>query len=189
MKTAWEKLNSRVCPWWLIWSFDNPLRRLIQDPERILSGLVSPGDEAADIGCGMGYFTIPLARLVGPAGRVLAIDLQERMLAGVRHRAQRAGVSERIQLCRATPAGLGAEGPVDFALTFWMAHEVPDQRRFFAQIHALLKPGGRWLLAEPPMHVTAATFARSVATAVTAGFTTVAPPRIRLSRTALLRRS
>ena len=188
MRTRWERLNARVCPWWLIWSFDNPLRRLIQDPERILSGLVSPGDVAADIGCGMGYFTIPLARLVGAAGRVLAIDLQERMLAGVRRRAERAGLGERIQLCRATPASLGAEVPADFALTFWMVHEVPDQERFFAQIHALLKPGGSWLLAEPPMHVTAASFAKSLATAEAAGFTAAAPPRIRLSRAALLRR-
>jgi ubiquinone/menaquinone biosynthesis C-methylase UbiE len=181
----WKRLNSRVCPWWLIRTFDNPLRRLIHDPERILSGLVLPGQVAADIGCGIGYFTIPLARMVGPQGRVLAIDLQERMLDGVRKRAEKAGLSERIQLCRATPAGLGVAGPVDFVLTFYMFHEVPDQERFLGEIHALLKPGGRWLITEPPMHVTAADFEKTIALAAAAGFSLLSRPRITFSRTAL----
>jgi len=184
-KEPWKQLNSRVCPWWLIGTFDNPLRRLIQDPERILSGLVAPGQVVADVGCGIGYFTIPLARMVGPQGRVLAIDLQERMLAGVRRRAARSGLSERIQLCRATPAGLGVGGPVDFVLTFWMVHEVPDQERFLGEIHTLLKPGDHWLLAEPPFHVTAATFEKTIGLARAAGFTPLSRPRIALSRTTL----
>ena len=62
---------SHVCPNWLIGAFDNPLRRLIQNPDRIVSGRVGPGQTAADIGCGIGYFTIPLARLVGSQGKVL----------------------------------------------------------------------------------------------------------------------
>lgn len=188
METGWWlRFNSRVCPWWLIRTFDNPLRRLIQDPERILSGLVTPGQVVADIGCGIGYFTIPLARMVGTQGQVLAIDLQERMLAGVRRRAAKAGLSERIQLCLATPAGLGVEGPVDFVLTFYMVHEVPDQERFLGEIHALLKPGGHWLLVEPPMHVTAATFEKTIGLARVAGFTPLSRPRIAFSRTTLFR--
>jgi ubiquinone/menaquinone biosynthesis C-methylase UbiE len=184
-KDKWKQLNRCVCPWWLIWTFDNPLRRLIHDPERIFSGLVAPGQVVADIGCGIGYFTISLARMVGPQGWVLAIDLQERMLAGVRRRAAKAGVSDRIQLCRATPAGLGVAGPVDFVLTFWMVHEVPDQERFLGDIHALLKPGGKWLLAEPPMHVTAAAFEKTITRATAVGFSPLSRPRIAFSRTTL----
>ncbi len=58
--------SGNVCPWWLCPTFDNPLRRLIHNPDRILAGLVRPGEIALDLGCGMGYFSIPLARLVGP---------------------------------------------------------------------------------------------------------------------------
>ena len=184
----WEEINGVVCPWWLIGAFDNPLRRLLQKPERILSGLVKPGQVAADIGCGMGYFTVPLARLAGPEGRVLAIDLQEKMLAGARRRAARAGVSERVQFCRASPAGFGVAGPVDFVLTFWMVHEVPDQERFLKEVHALLRPGGTWLLAEPPIHVTQAMFDRTVAVAQSVGFTPLSRPRIAFSRAVLFAR-
>jgi len=185
----WERINGVVCPWWLIGLFDNPLRRIIQNPERIFSGLVKPGGTVADIGCGMGYFTVPLARLVGPEGRVLAIDLQEKMLAGVRRRAARAGVGGRVQSCQATPAGLGVAGPVDFVLTFWMVHEVPDQERFLQEVRTLLRPGGgTWLLAEPPIHVTQAMFDRTVAVARSVGFTPLSRPRIGFSRAVLFAR-
>ncbi len=184
----WERINDRVCPWWLIGLFDNPLRRLFQNPARILAGLVEPGQTAADIGCGMGYFTVPLAGLVGPQGRVLAIDLQEKMLAGVQRRAARSGVSERIQLCRAAPDGLGVAGPVDFVLTHWMLHEVPDQARFLKEVHKLLLPGGNWLLVEPIIHVTKAMFARTVAVGQSVGFTPVSTPRIGASRAVLFTR-
>ena len=59
-----------ICPWWLTYTFDNPLRRLIHNPRKMLSGLVRPGMTAADLGCGMGYFTAALAELDR-----LAIDL------------------------------------------------------------------------------------------------------------------
>ena len=81
--------SGNVCPWWLCPTFDNPLRRLIHNPDRILAGLVQPGETALDIGCGIGYFAIPLARLVGPEGSVICVDLQEQMVAGVRRRERR----------------------------------------------------------------------------------------------------
>ncbi|NTW59852.1 MAG: methyltransferase domain-containing protein, partial [Nitrospirae bacterium] len=89
-------LDGHVCPWWLAWTFDNPLRKWFQDPERILGSLVREGMTVADIGCGMGYFSVAMARMVGPAGRVLSVDLQEKMLKYLEKRAVRAGVQDRI---------------------------------------------------------------------------------------------
>jgi SAM-dependent methyltransferase len=144
---------------------DNPLRRLIQDPDRILAGLVRPGETALDLGCGMGYFSIPLARLVGPGGKVICVDLQEQMLAGVRRRAERAGVADRIRLHRTGKDGLGVDEATDFALAFWMLYEVPDQAAFLAEVIACVKPGSRLLVVEPRLHVSGAAFERSVAIA------------------------
>ncbi|MHB8055658.1 MAG: hypothetical protein ACYDH3_10480 [Candidatus Aminicenantales bacterium] len=58
----------RICPWWLCFTFDNPLRRLILKPEKILRPYLREGDRAIDVGSGMGTFTIPLAKLVGSRG-------------------------------------------------------------------------------------------------------------------------
>ncbi len=180
--------RDHVCPWWCAWTFDNPLRRMLHDPALLLGDLVPLGGTAIDVGCGRGYFTVPLAGLVGPKGRVVAVDLQEEMLAGVRRRAEQAGVAERVQLRRCTPDRLGVEGPADLVLAFWMVHEVPDRSRFLAELAALLRPGGRLLLSEPVLHVAEREVERTVALAQAAGLLLEGRPRIALSRSALLRR-
>ncbi len=176
------RVNDQVCPWWLCRSFDNPLRRWIHDPKRILKPHVAAGMTGVDIGCGMGYFTLGMARLVGPNGKVVAVDLQEKMLEGLRRRAERAGLDRRIVLHRCRPDDLGVEGPADFALCFWMVHEVPDKARFFAQIFGFLRPGGRLLLVEPKFHVTRKNFERTVEVCRGAGFRLLGDPEIALSR-------
>jgi ubiquinone/menaquinone biosynthesis C-methylase UbiE len=182
-----RRINHRVCPWWLCHTFDNPLRRLFHDPEAMLAPYVRPGGTAVDIGCGMGYFTIPLARLVGPRGRVFAVDLQRPMLAALERRAAKAGIADRIVTIRCTPESLVVRGPADFVLAFWMAHEVPDLPRFFREVRSLLPEGGRLLIVEPKMHISETEFDRTVAVSRKAGFTLEAAPAIALSRAILLR--
>jgi ubiquinone/menaquinone biosynthesis C-methylase UbiE len=147
---------------------------------------VRPGDACLDIGCGIGYFTIPLARLAGPSGCVTAVDLQAEMLAGVAKRAKRAGLSERIRLHQADASGLLLDGSFDFVLAFWMVHEVPDQAALFRQIRKVLDPGGRLLLVEPKGHVRRAAFDRTLATACDVGLVVSQTVGVRLSRAAVL---
>ena len=175
-----------VCPWWLIHTFDNPLRRLVQNPQRILEGLVQPGQTAADIGCGMGYFTIPLAQMVGQQGRVFAVDLQAEMLSGLKRRAVQAGLLERITLHQTPADRLELPQQVDFALTFWMVHETPDAQVFLGQVHSLLKPGGKLLLVEPVIHVGRAAYDRTIRAAQAAGLKLLQSVPVNLSRAALL---
>lgn len=177
-----------VCPWWLCYSFDNPLRRLFHDPERLLTPFVKPGMTVVDIGCGMGYFTIGLAKLAGPEGKVIAVDLQQQMLDALGRRAKRAGMDGRIVLHRCRKESLGIEGPADFVLVFWMAHEVPDTPRFFGEIFALLKTEGRLLLVEPKVHVAKKSLERTLAACRDAGFRILDEPAVALSRAFLLGR-
>jgi ubiquinone/menaquinone biosynthesis C-methylase UbiE len=187
MKSAHRtSLETRVCPWWFIHAFDNPVRRLFQKPETILQGLVRPGDVCLDVGCGYGYFTIPMARLVGSSGAVVAADLQPEMLAGVKRRAESAGVLAQIRLLNVDSSGLQFESAFDFALAFWMVHEVPDQEALLRQIRMSLTPAGRFLMVEPVGHVSKASFTRTVGFALQAGFTPAAEPRVSLSRAVLL---
>ena len=184
--TSPESTETRICPWWLIHSFDNPIRRLFQKPEAILQGLVQIGDMCLDMGCGYGYFSIPMARLVGSSGAVTAADVQPEMLAGVKRRAEKSGVLAQIRLHKVDSSGLHLGRVFDFALAFWMVHEVPDQEGMLRQICASLKPGGRFLLVEPKGHVSEAAFTRTVGIAEQAGFTKAAEPRISFSRAVLL---
>ena len=178
--------HSHTCPWWFIFTFDNPIRRMIHDPEKMLAPYVASGARVLDVGCGMGFATIGLATLVGEDGLVVAVDLQEQMLAGVRKRAERVGVTERVQLHQCTPDELGVDGPFDFALAFWMVHEVGRPESFLSEIYAALRPGGKLLIAEPRIHVTSKNFERTVSQAEGAGFSVLERPQVRVSRAVLL---
>jgi len=178
--------DDHVCPWWLAYTFDNPLRRILHPPEKVLSGLVSQGQTVLDIGCGMGHFSLGMARMVGEHGRVIALDLQDQMLDRVRRRAEKQRLSDRLILHKGEVAGLDMRGEVDFALAFWMVHEVPDQHAFFQSVKGLLKPNGRLLVAEPKIHTSKADLIRSLKIAADAGLKVNANPDISFSRTALL---
>jgi ubiquinone/menaquinone biosynthesis C-methylase UbiE len=186
----WHMLTGgrHTCPPWCCWTFDNPLRGLVQNPERILAPFVRSGETVADIGCGRGYFTIPLARMVGASGRVIAVDLQQKMLDGVRRRAEKAGLLSRIVLCRDTASTIDVVGKVDFVLAFWMVHEVDDVGQFFRQIVGILKPGGRCLVTEPKFHVTRQHFTEEAAAARREGLMYAGAPFVRFSRSILLTR-
>jgi ubiquinone/menaquinone biosynthesis C-methylase UbiE len=180
MKTQPE--TTFTCPWWLLPLFDNPLRRLVHNPIKILSPFVKPGDTVLDVGCGMGYFSLGLAKLVGEKGKVIAADLQPQMLAGLSKRAASAGLEERIQPQPCQPDGVNVNEPVDFALAFWMVHEVRQRREFLQEIYSLVKPGGKFLIVEPLIHVSGADFERTVALSQEIGFKTADRPRVALSR-------
>jgi ubiquinone/menaquinone biosynthesis C-methylase UbiE len=141
-----------------------------------------------DVGCGIGHFSLGMARLVGASGRVIAADLQERSLAIVARRARRAGLADRITTHRCSPDSCGAPGPVDFALVFWMLHETPSAERFCREIAGILAPGGRMLVAEPSFHVSGDLFGEELAAAARAGLRVLDRPRVRASRAALLGR-
>jgi ubiquinone/menaquinone biosynthesis C-methylase UbiE len=177
--------TKRVCPWWLCFTFDNPLRRIIHDPVKILSPYVHQGNTAIDIGPGMGYFSTPMAELVGPKGRVIAIDIQRKMLSALMERANKKGVAEIIKTHLASSDSLGFYEKADFILAFWMAHEVPDQRQFLFEILNMMKPEGMFLLVEPLIHVSKKKFLRTIETAKELGFSIKEHPEIRMSRSVL----
>jgi len=180
---------SFVCPWWVAYLFDNRLTRRTQDPEKMLKPYVREGMVVADIGAGMGRFTIAAARLVGDQGVVIAADLQQKMLDVLAKRAQKAGVTSRVRLHRCQQTRIGLPQPVDLILLCNVVHETPDHESFLRAIHSLLKPGGTCFLSEPLIHVTAPAFERTVALAEAAGFTVQERPNFRFARTVLLART
>ena len=75
-------------------SVDNFVRPLLHNPAKLFGPYVKPGMQALDIGCGGGFASLGLARLVGPGGKVFASDLQQEMLDFVNASAEKAGAAQ-----------------------------------------------------------------------------------------------
>lgn len=179
----------RVCPWWIGYVLASPLRRLMADPRKLLAPYVQEGMTVLEPGPGMGFFTIELARLVGPSGRVIAVDIQPKMLSRLKQRASRAGVLERIDVRLAAPDSIGLSdlaGAVDFTFAFAVVHEMPDAGQFFVEVAAASKPGSRLFFAEPAGHVSTKEFDAELEAAAKAGFVLVDRPTVRRSYAACL---
>jgi ubiquinone/menaquinone biosynthesis C-methylase UbiE len=145
----------------------------LENPDSMLGPFVEEGMTVLEPGCGMGYFTLPLARMVGPKGRVVAVEIQPKMLSVLGRRAGKAGLLERIELRRAGAAGMGLEDlseKVDLVIAIHMVHELPDPSSFFSEIWKVLKGGGNLLVVEPKGHVSRDQFEHTAASAEKVGF-------------------
>ncbi|MBD3232149.1 MAG: methyltransferase domain-containing protein [candidate division Zixibacteria bacterium] len=185
-------MDRHVCPWWLGYLLASPIRRLWQKPEEILRPHLREGMTALDIGSGMGFFTFPMAEMVGPKGKVIAIDLQSKMIKSLKKRAKRKELDDRIDARTCDENSLRIDdlkGQVDFALVMAVVHEVPESPQFFRQIHSALKPDGRLLFAEPTGHIDESEFTSSRATAVEQGFSIVQPLQVKRTHAALLQKA
>jgi ubiquinone/menaquinone biosynthesis C-methylase UbiE len=182
----------RICPWWLGYWLISPLRKYGQNPRLILSAYVHEGMTVLEPGPGMGHFTLELARLVGSSGRVVAVDVQPKMIDRLKRRAAKAGLLDRVEARVALAESMAITdllGSVDFTLAFAMVHEFPDASRFFAEVAAASKAGASLLLAEPKGHVKAAAFESELQAGATSGFRLAGRPSIRRSHAALLKKS
>jgi len=110
---------AHICPWWHAYFFDNWFRRILYRPERLFGPYVREGMAVADIGCGMGFNAIALARMVGEDGHVIAVDVQDKMLDVLRKRAARAGLAGRIEARQTRPDSIVIDTQVGFVVAFW----------------------------------------------------------------------
>lgn len=184
-------MSKRVCPWWLGYLLASPLRRLMMDPRKLLAPYVKEGMTVLEPGPGMGFFTLELARLVGVSGRVVALDIQSKMLDRLKRRLAKAGLLARVDIRLVQPDSMGLgdlTSSVDFALAFAVVHEMPSPRSFFSELSRALKPGGFILFVEPVGHVKATLWDAELEAASQAGLIVAERPHIRRSHAALLRK-
>lgn len=185
-------MADHICPPWVGRLLLSPLRKLTENPAKILGPFVRKRMVVLEPGCAMGYFTLPLARMVGLEGKVIAVDIQPKMLATLEKRARKAGLIDRLDVRQAGPDGLGIADlaqSADFCTLIHVAHEVPDQNRLFSDIANALKPGARLLVIEPRGHVTEEAFGVSLSAAETAGFQRIDSPHVQGARKALFERA
>ncbi len=144
--------ENHVFPWWLGYLLVSPLRKWRDNPETMLGPYLRPGMRTLDVGCAMGFFSLPMARMCGEQGKVICVDLQPKMLQSLEKRASRAGLSSRIETRVCTAESLEISdlyGQVDFALVYAVLHEVFNPRQFLREIHRALSRNGLLFFGEP----------------------------------------
>jgi ubiquinone/menaquinone biosynthesis C-methylase UbiE len=187
-RIEWKK---HVCPWYLGYVLTSPLRRLFHNPEKILSPYLKQGMKVLEVGPGMGFFSLPIAKYIGETGRIFCVDLQEKMLQGLRRRAVRANILRRMEMRLCSESSLQIDdlaGSIDFALAFAVVHEVPDPKLLLKEIYSSLKKDGLLLISEPKGHVTKEEFEKTLSLTQTNGMKKVDILNIRGSHSAVLRK-
>ena len=128
-----------------IFANDNPLRRLFVPPRRLIGPYAGKGQTAADLGCGPGFYTVPLAELVGPEGKVYAVDVDERAVRELERKAAERGC-RNIEAHASSASNLSfiKDASVDFALCHGLLCSMAPRQHEAAvsEIKRILKPGG-----------------------------------------------
>ena len=157
------------------------LRPFFQPPKRVLRPYVSEGMTVLEVGCGSGYFTIPIARMVGTQGRVIAVDLNGDRVEELRRKATRSGLTAHLEarVCTDRHLAVGDQsGRIDFALAFYVMHQAADVARLLANVFEALRAGGRALVVEPGHHASPPEQHKTEAIAREVGFAIAGHPRI-----------
>lgn len=176
-----------VCPVKYASSLDNRFRKLLHNPQKILRPYIKNGMRVLDVGCGPGFFSFEMAKMVGETGSIIAADLQEGMLLKLKNKIKGTFLEKRIELHKCDENKTGITGKVDFIFAFYVVHEVPDKENLFKELHSLLNPDGRFLLAEPKL-ISKNDFNKTLLTAINSGFEVLEQPKIFFSHSVILKR-
>jgi ubiquinone/menaquinone biosynthesis C-methylase UbiE len=185
-----ENVRTRVCPVELAQSLDNKIRRWLQNPHKIIGPYIQEGMTVLDIGCGPGFFSLEIAKLVGSTGKVISADLQEGMLRKLGNKIKGTELEARIKLIQCDKDSIHVSEQVDFILAFYMVHEVPNKDSFFRELKNILHTQGQFLLVEPKLfHVSQEEFKATTDIAQKVGFKICQGPGLPLSWSALLKKN
>jgi ubiquinone/menaquinone biosynthesis C-methylase UbiE len=172
-KTNEKLMAKHVCPVWVGYLLSSPLRKLFNNPDKILGQYIKEGMTVLDVGCAMGFFSLPAARMVGTNGKVICVDIQKEMIQKLEKRVAKAGLINRVETRLCNEKSLNIDDlseKIDFAFAIFVVHETSDASAFFSQIYRSLKPGHIFLVLEPGFHVSAEDFDKSISIAQTTGF-------------------
>ncbi len=135
-------------PGGLTW-LDRPEREDQERPDMVIGAMgLHGGEVVADLGAGSGYFTFRLAAKVGKTGKVLAVDIQDEMLAALRQRATELGVTNVVEVKGTETDPMLPVGGVDLVLMVDVYHELAYPFEVMTKVRAALKPGGRVVFVE-----------------------------------------
>lgn len=135
-----------------------------QKPDEVIQALkLQNGQVVADIGAGSGYFTLRLARVVGPKGMVFALDTEEGMLDYLRQRLAKEEIPNAKTILVPPHDPLLIDDSLDLAFLCNVYHHIEDRQVYLRKLRKALKPDGRLAIVDfykkedipvgPPMHM------------------------------------
>jgi ubiquinone/menaquinone biosynthesis C-methylase UbiE len=185
-----KKEQKHIFPAAYAGGLDNSIRKWVQNPQKILRPFIKEGMTVLDVGCGPGFFSVEIAKMLNGTGKVISADVQDGMLNKIKNKIKDTDLEQKIVLHKSEYENIGVEEKVDFVLAFWMIHEVRNQKRFFEELFSILKPNGVIFIIEPKFHVPKTTFKTMINLIKECGFTIVegrdVACRVFFSRTVIL---
>jgi predicted methyltransferase len=143
-RTLASPMSYRGADW-----LDRDDRETTEQPEHVLDVLaIREGSTVADVGAGSGYFTVRMAKRVGPKGRVLATDLQPEMLALLKEKVDKAKLGNVVPVLATESDAKLPRRELDLVLMVDVYHELPKPVETLAQVRAALRADGRLALVE-----------------------------------------
>jgi ubiquinone/menaquinone biosynthesis C-methylase UbiE len=186
MKTENEEITPKTCPVEYAGGLDNRIRKFLQNPRKLLKPFISKGMTVLDLGCGPGFFSIEIAKMLQDSGKVIAADLQEGMLEKVVRKIKGTELERRIEIHKCGKTIIGVTEKVDFVLLFYVIHEVINQDKLLEELKGILNPGGKIYIIEPKVHVSKKSFEKMTDSIKKLGFEIIGSPKVFFSRTVVL---
>ena len=157
-KQPTDQVNSQTSRWLFLRrdpAILYPIRKLFDPPQRLIEPYVQNGQVVADLGCGSGYYVFPLAELVGPEGKVYAVDLDQKIIRALEKKAIKRGYHNiEARASSASDVSFIKDGSVDFVLANGLLCSMAGHRQSAVnEIKRILKPTGQAYLslgAPPP---------------------------------------
>jgi len=178
--------QKHTCPAWGAIGLDNVFRKWMHNPQKILKPYVKAGMTVLDVGCGPGFFSVEIAKILNGTGKVIAADVQKAMLDKVWKKIRGTTLEQTVHLHKSDFESIGVVEKVDFVLAFWMVHEVRNQKKFLDELTSILKPNGLIFIIEPKGHVSKTEFDKEVDLIQEKGFFIVESPKVFFSRAVVL---
>ena len=168
-------------------ALESRFRRLLQNPKRILKKNIRQGMTVLDLGCGTGYFTLEMAKLLNGKGKVIAIDVQEGMLEILEQKLKNSSLKQQVQIFNNPPQSLDFEERVDFILAFYSFHEMKYIDDIIQSLKEVVKPETKILISEQKIHVSKKMFESIINRMANKGFIVCERPKIFFSRSVVMK--
>jgi len=168
-------------------ALESSFRFKFQNPKKIVEPYIKPGMTVLDLGCGPGFFTTEIARLLDGSGKVIAADIQDGMLALLRQKMTGSDLEPMIQIHKCQEKNLHLSEKVDFVLAFYSLHEMRCLDNILDEIKFLLKPNGKIFIAEQKYHVSKSTFSEIICKMEKKGFEITRQPKVFISRAIVMK--